>query len=1550
MSRVFYCLGVIFLFGLTFARAEWVSLHGSTQPVAPVVSLVQDDAVGTTLKIELSGFEVREFNAAGKTYQTIDLLTDIFTGEVGSPEVPYLATMLAVPDRGDVSVEVVAVGGLQKFSGYVLPPSKLSVPEGTPEPDYIENASAYNSSAAFPDYTASLDDPVVFRDFRAVRVSLYPVRYVPKTKELQVYATMTVRVKYGAGAGMNPRTAAKRAIPPSFGSVYRQTFANYESVLAREFASLEVGREVLLCIVPDTFATTFQPYKIWKHKSGTYVKVTKFSEIGANSSNPDIIKNYIAQCYHTWQYPPTFVLLVGDYGQIPVKSADGQSFANEDYYVEIDGGDVFPEAYIGRFTQDVNSLTGLQTIINKIMKYERTPYRANQDWFKHSVVCANNQYPTQPDTKRWVSDVMRSSGGFTVDTLLNLYGGSCVHNLTEVITAINSGRSFLNYRGEGSSSGWWASCYPFTTTDVSSVNNGEMLTFVTSIGCGVAQFNASGGNCFGEQWMELGTPSSTRGASAFCGPTWGNTHTKYNNAIDKGLYVAMFQEGLETPAQTLLRGKIRMYNLYGGADPYVLWHFRTYTVLGDPSTHIWKSVPRKVNVTYTPQISLGYDQVLVTVTDSATLAPVAGAEICIASDSVYVNGITDASGLAVISVVSSRIDSLTLLVRGVSVYPAEGSIRVVSDQEHVAPFGDPAVVDIDGNTDGKVNPNEHVQISYVMKNWGSQPSTNVQATLSILDTTYATVVNAGPISYGTLPPNGTASGSGTPMQFYIKPTAPIGTRLVLKVNITSDTHSWDYTTLLDVVGCALEYVSTLVDDQGAPHSNGRLDPGETALLYLTVTNTGQDIAPNVAGVLRCSDPYINILDSTGSFGSLAIGGSGTSTTNFFVVSVSPSCPLESTHMFTVVLSTQNGNYPYSVSRDFTLSVGLPSGTDPTGPDTYGYYAYSNDDSLYAQAPKFEWVEIRDVGTRVPYVQPGDFTVTASLPFTFKYYGRNYSNLRVSSDGWIAFGSGTQTGYTNYPIPHADNITNMVALFWDDLFEGTSNASSKLLYYNDAVNHRFVVEWDSVGHYSGTALRESFQAVLLDPAFYPTPTGDGEIIFQYRVVGEEGSCTLGIEDSTQTVGLQYLYNSVYASSATDIRDGTAIKWTTRPPSVNISNVTVVVPVAGGWNLVSNPVLRPDTSNNVLQLYPHALSNNAFKFVPGTGYVPSTTMPRGPGYWLKFPGGELNSILGVRVIRDSIPVSAGWNLIGSISSFVDTSAITSVPPGIRVSNYFGYDAGYMPVMRLNAGQGYWVKTNTSGQFILTTSFMSSQAKNAATISDGMEGFSSITITDAKGGSQTLYVGPARSATFDVSMFAMPPLPPAGAFDARFESAEGGTMLKTHPDEIKEVISLPIDVSSSAYPLFVEWKIAGGASYELGDASGGRYLTTHALAGSGSMKITSEAVQKLVLRVVGGGDVPREFALSQNYPNPFNPHTVINYALPVESKVTLKVFDLLGQEVRTLVNDAQPAGYKSMAWDSRSDRGLQVASGVYFARLDATGKNGQTFTHVLKMLLMK
>ncbi|TRZ64446.1 T9SS C-terminal target domain-containing protein, partial [bacterium] len=89
-----------------------------------------------------------------------------------------------------------------------------------------------------------------------------------------------------------------------------------------------------------------------------------------------------------------------------------------------------------------------------------------------------------------------------------------------------------------------------------------------------------------------------------------------------------------------------------------------------------------------------------------------------------------------------------------------------------------------------------------------------------------------------------------------------------------------------------------------------------------------------------------------------------------------------------------------------------------------------------------------------------------------------------------------------------------------------------------------------------------------------------------------------------------------------------------------------------------------------------------------------------------------------------------------------------------------------------------------------------------------------------------------------------------------------------------------------------------------------------------------------------IPNKYSLAQNYPNPFNPVTKINYALPKQGFVTLKVFDILGREVKTLVNEMKSAGSYSVEFN-----GNELASGVYFYRLESN-----KFTDVKRMLLIK
>jgi len=121
--------------------------------------------------------------------------------------------------------------------------------------------------------------------------------------------------------------------------------------------------------------------------------------------------------------------------------------------------------------------------------------------------------------------------------------------------------------------------------------------------------------------------------------------------------------------------------------------------------------------------------------------------------------------------------------------------------------------------------------------------------------------------------------------------------------------------------------------------------------------------------------------------------------------------------------------------------------------------------------------------------------------------------------------------------------------------------------------------------------------------------------------------------------------------------------------------------------------------------------------------------------------------------------------------------------------------------------------------------------------------------------------------------------------------------------------------------------------------------------TVKLSGIALPTVGMNDVASG-IPKDYELDKNYPNPFNPSTTIQYGLPRQSWVTVKVYSILGQEVRTLVDGIQNASYHRVQWNGKDNSGMQVSSGIYIFRMYALPLDGKTrsFTQAEKMLLMK
>ncbi len=111
------------------------------------------------------------------------------------------------------------------------------------------------------------------------------------------------------------------------------------------------------------------------------------------------------------------------------------------------------------------------------------------------------------------------------------------------------------------------------------------------------------------------------------------------------------------------------------------------------------------------------------------------------------------------------------------------------------------------------------------------------------------------------------------------------------------------------------------------------------------------------------------------------------------------------------------------------------------------------------------------------------------------------------------------------------------------------------------------------------------------------------------------------------------------------------------------------------------------------------------------------------------------------------------------------------------------------------------------------------------------------------------------------------------------------------------------------------------------------------AGTPEYVSSTTQEIL------SQLPETFALHQNYPNPFNPTTTIGFEVPIPSQVSLKIYNLMGQEIRTLTNQWLPTGSHRLIWNGKNRQGIPVSAGVYIYRLQAKG-----FQKTRKMVLLK
>jgi hypothetical protein len=440
----------------------------------------------------------------------------------------------------------------------------------------------------------------------------------------------------------------------------------------------------------------------------------------------------------------------------------------------------------------------------------------------------------------------------------------------------------------------------------------------------------------------------------------------------------------------------------------------------------------------------------------------------------------------------------------------------------------------------------------------------------------------------------------------------------------------------------------------------------------------------------------------------------------------------------------------------------------------------------------------------------------------------------------------------------------------------------------------------------------------------------------------------------------------------------------------------ISTAANWNLIGSI----STSLGIGQvqylvngvLTPSNKISNYFGYSSNGGYYVATTVVPGSGYWIKLAqAGQLilrasssssnppapppvqpppppdapstpvwlspaNGSTGV-----SVSPTLSWDVSETATSY-SLQVSTSSTFSSTVFDQSGIGSTSQQISGLSYSTMYYWHVSATNQF--GTSNWSS-APHFTTqdpppppcdcCASSISSLDQFTISDATGGTQQLFaVNGDRTITLPFRDSEMPPITPKGVFDARFLS---GKFLQ-RISKGSGLVSAPIKIKDALFPLKLSWdlkpennvrywlKMAGNNGKNIALSSKGTIVL--GAVDNGSLSITVQAnlpnpcdpYKTARTDVDEGMSIPNQYSLLQNYPNPFNPTTLVEYELPEGTQVILNVYDVLGQVVKTLVNEFQAAGYRSASFDASS-----LPSGVYFCRLQAGN-----FIEVKKMLLMR
>ncbi len=1099
-------------------------------------------------------------------YPTAEFSPDFEVLESNENLIRFTLDMARLQPTGtiDLNQKLPGTWGQMNATGALIPRFSFFLalpPTGNPTVTIENWTNASRSAVARTIPENNPNDPRVFLGdvgilggVRVVPVTVKPVTYTNGQTSCQILDSATIRINLDSQQGQNPLTAIRPAYSESWRSVFQAVVMNWQNIpnlMVREPSHI-------LMFIPDAFISSMDAFVNWKRQMGMVVTIVPVSEINGDNNGNQLRARILTEL-NAASVRVDHVILAGDETVIPVHtqwtddpvtrfstfSLDGM-FTNEGHFTELEGTDPFPDVFMGRWP--VNLQTEFVTIANRTMAHESTPYAGDSLRFQRSVVSADHSVPSQRVTIAYSREMLLREGFQVVDTVYSQFNPSP----ERMVQAVNQGVTFVNHRGSGWNQGWAG--ISFYTWTVPQISNSTKLPIVTGIGCGVAKFDVGDAQCFGEEWMTHGTASNPQGAVGFIGPCW-NTHTVYNDVLDTCLYRAFLDYNIDNLMPALVAGKMFEWAIFADfldEDPVnqiLTLNFRQYLVLSDPSLMVYSGSLVRLPISVPPAIPAGPYTLPISISEGFTTQ----------ADSLLFS-LRNESGTAFARVIPAQPGTWTIPVdfefgepvvvtmTGHNVLTRQWTLTVAPEGVYLTHRGH-SLSDAAGNSDGRIQPGETILLTDTVSNIGNDAGFSVTSDVTIPQQNITLLADHS--NYGTVAAG--ASVAGNPAYSFVVTPEFRGANLTFDVSYAANgVNPRNEQFFATVYVPDIERTGLGVIDG----NDGLLERNEEAGLIFTLRNTGNETLVPSTLTIGTQSPYIVIIDDSAELPALAPDQSYTLPTDAVRIAGNWNAPTGVQATIDAVLTAQMPTYEFQHSMSLPLVLGQVGTADPQQGSDQIYYIYDDLDVDYEAVAVFDWLEISPeeggAGMVLPFTQSNQ-TFAVPVPFDYNFFGTTFSNLSVSTDGWVAPGITEAVSYDNRALPYApDAVNGMIAVLWNDLWDFFGDTTGTISYYYDTSEDRFVVEWYQVTDWQFGRYASTFQIQLLNPDTYPTPTGDAQWLLLYQDLAMHANsalgATIGYESLNEQHGATYYFNQTRPATSAELANGRALRLTTAPPTI------------------------------------------------------------------------------------------------------------------------------------------------------------------------------------------------------------------------------------------------------------------------------------------------------------------------------------------------------------------------------------------------------------------